>query len=99
MKFDIARAMGLKKETKAESLAGFIIRYWWLWLLIAITVFSFWSRMIPAKYGELQALDPFYAYRINMYMLNHNLQIPQYDYMRYWPDGIGIERYGPLMYF
>ncbi|MBN2331232.1 MAG: glycosyltransferase family 39 protein [Candidatus Aenigmarchaeota archaeon] len=77
----------------------FFVRYWWLWCLILIVVFTFWARNIPAKYGELQALDPFYAYRMNLYMLENNLQLPQHDYMRYWPDGVSIEKYGPLLYF
>ncbi len=77
----------------------FVIKHWWVWCLILITIFAFWSRSIPAKFGELQALDPFYAYRMNLYMLEHDLQLPQHDYMRYWPDGVPIDKYGPPVYF
>ncbi|MBN1896547.1 MAG: glycosyltransferase family 39 protein [Candidatus Aenigmarchaeota archaeon] len=96
---DILIRLGLKEESKAKSAMNFVIKNWWVWCLIAITVFSFWTRMIPAKYGELQALDPFYAYRINELMLQNNLQVPEFDPIRYWPDGVPIEKYGPLMYF
>ncbi len=100
MKFDrVLETLGMKEESKIDGFARFALKYWWVWCLIAITVFSFWTRMIPAKYGELQALDPFYAYRMNEYMLSHNLQLPQHDPMRYWPDGVGIEKYGPPVYF
>ncbi len=100
MKFDsILETLGLKEESKIEGFARFAVKHWWVWCLIAITLFSFWTRMIPSKYGELQALDPFYAYRMNLYMLDNGLQLPPHDNMRYWPDGIGIEKYGPLLYF
>ncbi len=100
MKFDaVLKTLGLKEESKVQGFAKFVLKHWWLWILIAITVFSFWTRMLPAKYGELQALDPFYAYRITEYMVSHNLEIPEFDPMRYWPDGLGINKYGPLMYF
>ncbi len=100
MKIDkILETIGLKEMSRAQVIVKFTLKYWWLWCLIAITIFSFWSRMIPAKYGELQALDPFYAYRMNLHMLENDLQLPLHDSMRYWPDGIGIEKYGPLVYF
>lgn len=85
----------LKKVASIE----FVVKYWWLWVLIAITIFAFWTRTFPAKYGELQALDPFYAYRMNEYMLSHNLQLPLHDDMRYWPDGVPLRLYGPIVYF
>ena len=94
----------MKLEEVTERARGmltprFVIKYWWLWCLILIVVFTFWTRSIPAKHGELQALDPFYALRMNLYMLENNLQLPQHDYMRYWPDGVPIDKYGPLLYF
>ncbi len=76
-----------------------IIKYWWLWALILITIFALWTRSIPAKYGELQALDPFYAYRMDVYMLEHNLLLPERDHMRYWPDGVPLGQYGQIMSF
>ncbi len=88
----------LPSEIRKKATPAMVVKYWWLWCLIAITVFSFWSRMIPAQYGQLQALDPFYAYRMDEYMLQHNLQLPSYDYLRYWPDGVPLSKYGPLMY-
>jgi dolichyl-diphosphooligosaccharide--protein glycosyltransferase len=94
MKFSIS-----VEKIRDVAKPAFIIKHWWLWSLILITVFALWSRSIPAKYGELQALDPFYAYRLNEYMLANNLQLPQHDYMRYWPDGVPIRQYGPLVYF
>ncbi|UCD02639.1 MAG: glycosyltransferase family 39 protein [Candidatus Aenigmatarchaeota archaeon] len=100
MRFDkLLKRLGIGEKSRLEAATNFILRYWWLWCLIFIVLFSFWSRMLPAKYGELQALDPFYAYRMNLYMLENNLQLPLHDNMRYWPDGIGIKYYGPLLYF
>jgi dolichyl-diphosphooligosaccharide--protein glycosyltransferase len=100
MKFDgILEVLGLREESKTLGFARFVLKYWWVWCLIAITLFSFWTRMIPAKYGELQALDPFYAYRMNLYMLDHNLQLPLHDDMRYWPDGVDLGGYGTNVYF
>lgn len=89
----------LREGFKDVASLKFIVKYWWLWCLVFIIIFSFHIRYIPSKYGELQALDPFYAYRMNVYMLEHNLQLPLHDDMRYWPDGVPIHRYGPLVYF
>jgi len=89
----------IMEKMRSVASPAVIIKYWWVWCLILITVFALWSRSIPAKYGELQALDPFYAYRLNEYMLEHNLQLPEHDHMRYWPDGVSIGNYGPIVYF
>ena len=86
-------------KVKGFATPEFIIKNWWVWVLILITVFAFWTRAIPAKYGELQALDPFFAFRMNEYMLEHNLQLPPFDHMRYWPDGVYLKNYGPIIYF
>ncbi len=55
--------------------------------LIAIFLLALSIRLQPAKYGELQALDPFYIYRISEYMVQHNLQLPEKDWMRHYPFG------------
>ena len=56
-------------------------------LLLIIFVTAFWFRMFPAKYNELQALDPFYIFRTSHYVLTHNWQLFDNDILRAYPDG------------
>ncbi len=62
-------------------------KYWYLLILIAIVLMSFWLRSFPARFNELQALDPFYFYRTSETVLNNNLQLPENDAMREYPFG------------
>jgi dolichyl-diphosphooligosaccharide--protein glycosyltransferase len=71
----------LKHEKKS-------IRYCWYFIaLIGIVLIAFWVRSFPAKYNELQALDPFYIYRMSEYVLTHDWRLPEHDWMRYYPTG------------
>ena len=65
-----------------------ILKYWWLICILLLTLFTFITWGLPSKYGQLTGLDEFYVYRMSDYVLNHNLQFPEIDYMRYWPDGV-----------
>jgi len=76
------------KETTEEKVGHILMRNWHYILLIIIVALSFGIRYIPAQHGELQALDPFYIYRMGEYMLENNLQLPDLDTLRYHPDGI-----------
>ncbi|MBL7206840.1 MAG: glycosyltransferase family 39 protein [Candidatus Aenigmarchaeota archaeon] len=62
-------------------------KYWYVIILIAIFLMAFWFRTFPARFGELQALDPFYIYRMSEYIVNNNLQLPELDIMRLHPFG------------
>lgn len=62
--------------------------YWWIIPLILIVFTGFWIRNLPARFGELQALDPFYFLRMGEYVLSHNWQLPERDTLRYSPYGV-----------
>lgn len=77
---------------------------WYLVLLIIIVIMAFQIRAAPAVHNELQALDPFYLYRISEYVLNNNLQMPTIDHLRNHPYGdttfdlLVMHYLPPLMY-
>lgn len=56
-------------------------------ILLLIFILAFWLRLFPARFGELQALDPFYLYRMSEYVVQHNFQLPSHDSLRYSPVG------------
>ncbi len=62
-------------------------KYWYLLALIIIFLSAFWLRSFPARFGELQALDPFYLYRISEYVVENNFQLPETDFLRNYPFG------------
>lgn len=66
----------------------FVKSHWYLFVLLAIVIISFWVRSMPARFGELQALDPFYLYRASEYVLENNWQLNPHDVMRYYPTGV-----------
>ncbi|HLD77659.1 MAG TPA: STT3 domain-containing protein, partial [archaeon] len=65
-------------------------------LLLAITLYGFWVRDQPARFGELQGLDDFYLYRVSSYALDHGLSLPVPDYYRNYPFGTHPEFDQPL---
>ena len=65
-------------------------------LLLAITLYGFWVRDQPARFGELQGLDDFYLYRVSSYALDHGLSLPIPDYYRNYPFGTHPEFDQPL---
>jgi len=65
-----------------------VMKYWWVIALIILVSSSFWIRSFPARFGELQALDPFFFYRTGEYALQNNLSINYHDDLRYFPDGV-----------
>jgi dolichyl-diphosphooligosaccharide--protein glycosyltransferase len=67
--------------------SGSIKKHWYLLLVLVIFLFAFWVRSFPARFGELQALDPFYFYRVGDYLIHHNLQLPEKDMMANYPFG------------
>ncbi len=86
--------MNLKKIITENSK-----KYWYLFILIPIVLTAFWLRSFPARFNELQALDPFYIYRISSYVLTHNFQLPELDTLRYYPYGVQPIKYDPIMPF
>ncbi|MBU0530836.1 MAG: glycosyltransferase family 39 protein [Nanoarchaeota archaeon] len=86
-----------------EGLA-FLKKNWYLILLLFIVIMAFTIRAAPARYNELQALDPFYLYRISDYVLTHNFQLPEVDTLRNHPYGdtqfdlLVMHYLPPLMY-
>jgi asparagine N-glycosylation enzyme membrane subunit Stt3 len=97
---------GAMKSLRKENIVGTFVKLWWLWCLISIVVFTYWTWALPARYGELLGLDEFYMYRMSQYVLDHNFQIPGIDYMRYWPDGIVtansdfiLQYYVPIVFY
>lgn len=75
-------------------------RYLWLIILLGITIFTFWTYSLPARFDELRGLDSFYLYRISEYVLTHNFQLPAIDTLRYYPMGVNVWQYDlpPLFY-
>jgi len=82
----------------------FLKKHWYLFLLIIIVVMAFMIRAAPARYGELQALDPFYLYRISEYVVTHNFQMPEIDMLRNHPYGdtqfdlLVVHYFPPILY-
>jgi len=78
--FDFAKIMNLlnNKNGKRLLVLGFVF---------LIFLLAFWIRSIPAQYNELQALDPFYLYRLTEYAVNNNFQLPEVDTFRQYPYG------------
>lgn len=65
----------------------FLKNHWYLIALIIIVVMAFTIRAAPARHGELQALDPFYLYRVSELVLTNNFQLPEVDLLRNHPYG------------
>jgi len=63
-------------------------KYWYVIVLLAIFLSAFWIRSFPARFNELQAIDPFYMYRMSEYVVTHDFQLPDVDMMRHYPFGI-----------
>lgn len=76
-----------KKPPTSERAKKLVHRYWPLLLVIVLFIAAFWIRSFPARFNELQALDPFYIYRMSEYVLTHNFQLPDVDIFRYYPIG------------
>lgn len=76
-----------RQETTEEKAERNLRRYWYLLILLGIVVMAFWFRSFPARYGELQAIDPFYLFRMSEYSLNHGFQLPELDTLRNHPIG------------
>ncbi|MFH1294717.1 MAG: STT3 domain-containing protein, partial [Candidatus Aenigmatarchaeota archaeon] len=80
----------MKRKTNVDSgaLIAATRKNWYLLILLAIFVMAFWVRSFPAKYNELQALDPFYMYRLSKYAVENGLTLPENDALRYFPNGV-----------
>ncbi len=55
-------------------------------LLLIIAFFTFYIRTIP-DIKFLQAIDPYYIYRITLDLVSNGFVLPSIDTMRYYPDG------------
>jgi asparagine N-glycosylation enzyme membrane subunit Stt3 len=65
----------------------FLKNNWHLIVLLLIFITALWVRSFPARFGELQALDPFYIYRVSEYVLENNWQLFENDILRAYPVG------------
>jgi asparagine N-glycosylation enzyme membrane subunit Stt3 len=73
-------------------------KYWYVFFLLAIFMSAFWVRSFPARFNELQAIDPFYIYRMSEYV-HENGQLPEMDYMRHHPFGVDPTTNNPVPFF
>jgi len=71
---------------------GLALRYWYVAVLLVIVLASFWLRAMPARFNELQALDPFLFYRMSEDVLNSG-HMPDLDMLRYYPAEISPNQY------
>ncbi|MFC2143757.1 STT3 domain-containing protein [Candidatus Aenigmatarchaeota archaeon] len=78
----------MKKVKRNINLKVWIRNNWHLIALLVIFISAFWLRSLPARYGELQALDPFHLYRMSEGLVNNNFQLPENDLLRYYPLGV-----------
>jgi dolichyl-diphosphooligosaccharide--protein glycosyltransferase len=81
---------------KSETILNFLKKHWYVILLILIFLFALSIRLAPARYGELQALDPFYFFRVGEQLLENNFVLPEIDVVREYPIGIGWDFPMPL---
>lgn len=70
-----------------KSLGKSISDRWYILALLLIVLLAFWFRSFPARFNELQALDPFFIYRENVVLLDNNFQMPEMDAIRHYPFG------------
>jgi dolichyl-diphosphooligosaccharide--protein glycosyltransferase len=73
-------------------------KYWYVIILLVIFLSAFWVRSFPARFNELQAIDPFYIYRMSEYV-HENGQLPEMDYMRHHPFGVDPTTNNPVPFF
>jgi dolichyl-diphosphooligosaccharide--protein glycosyltransferase len=73
-------------------------KYWYLIFLLVIFLSAFWVRSFPARFEELQAIDPFYIYRMSE-QVYENGQLPDVDYMRHHPFGVDPKTNNPVPFF
>jgi dolichyl-diphosphooligosaccharide--protein glycosyltransferase len=65
-------------------------------LLLGIFVTALWLRSFPARWGELQALDPFFFYRLGTEAMNNGWELG-IDEMRYHPTGVDTATFHYLL--
>jgi dolichyl-diphosphooligosaccharide--protein glycosyltransferase len=82
-------------KTKLEPRV-FLKRFAPLLILLVIFVSALWMRSFPARFGELQALDPFFFYRLGLEAMQNNWQLGL-DEMRYHPTGVDTAQYHYLL--
>ncbi len=70
------------------NIRRWVFNNWHLIILLVIFLSAFWLRSFPARYGELQALDPFHIYRMSEGLVYNNFQLPENDLLRYYPLGV-----------
>jgi asparagine N-glycosylation enzyme membrane subunit Stt3 len=71
----------------AASPKEFLKNNWHLIVLLLLFITALWLRSFPARFGELQALDPFYIYRISEHVLENDWQLFENDILRAYPIG------------
>ena len=82
-------------------------KYLHIGLLCFILLVSFWIRITPMQLMDscleeitcFRALDPFYIYRMSLYLLENNFHWPDNDTMQYYPNGRDPHNNRPLTYF
>ncbi len=71
-------------------------RYAPLLILLVIFASALWFRSFPARFSEIQALDPFFFYRMGLEAMENNWQLGM-DMMRYHPTGVETAQYHYLL--
>ena len=66
-------------------------------VLLLIASSAFWVRALPSRFGELQAIDPFYLYRMSEHVYENNWQLPEVDLMRHHPFGATPIKSDPVL--
>ena len=60
--------------------------------LLIIFTSALWLRSFPARFSEIQALDPFFFYRMGLEVMDNNWELGV-DMMRYTPTGVDTAQY------
>jgi len=84
----------MKRELNIKE---WVFNNWHLFVLLAIFLTAFWLRSFPARYGELQALDPFQIYRVSEHLVENGFQLPENDMLRYYPLGVNTWHYNYMV--
>jgi dolichyl-diphosphooligosaccharide--protein glycosyltransferase len=74
----------------------FLKRYAPLVILLVVFASALWLRSFPARFGELQALDPFFFYRMGMEVMENGWELGL-DELRYHPTGVDTAQYHYLL--
>ena len=79
----------MRRKLEPRALAK---RYAPIVALIVIFAAALWLRSFPARFSEIQALDPFFFYRMGLEVMQNNWHLG-IDNLRYYPGGVDTVAY------